>query len=80
MSQCQLCLAYIKNIKQLGEEKKALQRQIAALRNLLSSKGIMLNSEGEEELIELDKPEGDYDYAADDRNFDAARERQFKGR
>lgn len=50
MSQCQLCLAYIKNIKQLGEEKKALQRQIAALRNLLSSKGIMLNSEGEEEL------------------------------
>jgi hypothetical protein len=30
------------------------------------------------EIAELDPPEDDYDYAADDRNFDAARERSWK--
>lgn len=98
-NQCQLCLSYISEIKQMSEQIKVksillneqeknykeqiegLQRQIDALKNLLTSKGILLN-EGEEKGLK-DYPhsvvwENDYDYAADDRNFDERRGKRLK--
>ena len=125
MNQCQLCLSYIKEIKQMSEQIKVkgillneqeknhkdqiegLQRHIDALKGFLASKGILLNEGEEKELIELNtfvyhkleeafptntdipvkwdeesksfqEVKDDYDYTADDMNFDAARERKEK--
>lgn len=104
MSQCQLCLAYIKEIKEMKEslkvqsillneqeknhkeESNGLQRHIDALKGLLTSKGILLN-EGEEKEIyfnqdfydeDYENNKWEYDYARDDMNFDAERERRMK--
>ena len=96
MSQCQLCLAYIEEIKKVNErlkvksillnetqkrnneEVEGLQRQIDALKSILTSKGILLNS-GEEELLEVDNWLEEYQDANPQFMGDAfEREREVK--
>lgn len=50
MNQCQLCISYIKEIKELNQKNKALQRQILAFKKLLEDNWVSTD----QNLIELE--------------------------